>query len=144
MMDRNGLARASEAKQARQDLMSAMTSLQSALTETDISSDDLERCIRDVQKAFDEHREIVEGGAGLLADFARAEPRLQSHVEEIRGEHSVISNQANAIAVAVPTEGKDPKVVSRINTLLSEIAEHSQHMVSLAYDALDTDIPAID
>lgn len=146
-VDRNGPARASEAKQARRDLLAAMTTLESALTEPargDTNRAALESHVHALQRAFDEHKELVEGGTGLFADLAGAEPRLQSHVEEIRSEHSLIAEQAAGIAAAIPIEGRDPEMVGRISTLLAEIADHSRHMVSLAYDAFDTDIPAID
>lgn len=125
----------------------AIATLRSELAEADegdASGATLKSHVHALEKAFDEHRQLVEGGKGLFAELADAEPRLQSHVEEIRSEHSLIADQAAVIAAALPTEGYDPEMVARISTLLAEIADHSRHMVSLAYDAFDTDIPAID
>jgi hypothetical protein len=69
---------------------------------------------------------------------------LRSHVTDLRNEHSTIAGRAESIAAAIRVEEHEADIVSRINGLLSAIADHSRHVASLVFDSVDIDIPAID
>lgn len=147
MMEGDRPAEATGAEQARRDLLAAMNALESELassTGDNESLQSLEDSFHGLRQAFDEHKAAVQGPQGLLAELAASEPRLRSRVDQIQSEHSMIVERAEAVAAAIPVADHDPGLLSRIEALLSEINAHSQHLVSLIYEAVDTDIPAVD
>lgn len=135
-----------EARTARKDLLDAMSALESemATPASEESLPRLESSLQAVQRAFDEHKAAVQGPGGLLAELADPEPRMRSHWNDMRNEHSMIVQRAEAIAAAIPTADHEPSLLVRIQSLLAEISRHSEHLVTLAYEAVDIDIPAID
>jgi hypothetical protein len=147
-MDGETLAEAMEAGRSRRaDLLEAMDVLEAELARPASAngpSPSLDRALRTLRQAFDAQRESVEDPNGLFADLADSEPRLRSHVIDLRNEHTMIAGRAEAIEAAIRVEDHDADIVSRISDLLSDIASHGRHIASLAYDAVDIDIPAID
>jgi hypothetical protein len=139
-------AETDEARTARKDLLDAMSALESemAAPASEESLPRLESSLQAVQRAFDEHKAAVQGPGGLLAELADPEPRMRSHWNDMRIEHSMIVQRARAIAAAIPTADHEPSLLVRIEALLAEISRHSEHLVTLAYEAVDIDIPAID
>lgn len=145
-MEGDASGEAIQARKARRDLLDAMRALESEVVApaSETSLQRLEESVQAVRRTFDEHKAAVQGPDGLFAELADPEPRMRSHWHDMKSEHSMIVQRAEAIAAAIPAADHEPALLVRIESLLAEISRHGEHLETLTYEAVDTDIPAID
>jgi hypothetical protein len=99
-----------------------------------------------VREAIREHVEDVEQPDGLFDEIEAIAPGLSRRVTRLRAEHAELVARAVALAVRLSRDADEHFGSSRRNTaeLLAALREHRGEEADLVYEALWTDLGAVD
>jgi hypothetical protein len=99
-----------------------------------------------VQEAIDAHVAGIEEADGLFDEIEAHDPRLASHVEQLRREHRMLRDRAAAFSARLqPQRAPDVSGARREAAgLLTDLRAHRAAEADLVYEAFWTDIGAVD
>lgn len=135
----------------RQDLLEAMTELETVVAGPSASEGWLSRVdssLGDLLDALESHIDEVEGDDGLLAQIIDEAPRLASVTDEFRHDHvellEALENCRQAVREAQPKSDDLRRVRRKVTSLLGRLTFHRQQGSDLVYEAYNVDIAAAD
>lgn len=105
------------------------------------------RTVDELVAAFRRHVDITESANGLLAEMVSVSPRLASHADRLRRDHSKILSEIQDLRtrVAKTADAEMVNVVrSRTLDLLRHISEHRHLGAEMVHEAYLVDIEAGD
>lgn len=138
----SGLERA---RSRRQDLLSAMETLEGALAAPARDHGPwltgVRAALTELGPALQAHVDEVEGSTGLLPEIRESEPRLSHLVDDLEAEHPSLLDAFVRLNDAAAGEDPDPRLVRRrAVTLLGRLTMHRQAGADLVYEAYQLDI----